>query len=77
MSCREIVELITAYFDGKLSWREKRRFEKHIRACPWCARYLEQMRVTIRAVGRLEEEALSPHAREELLGAFRNWSAAG
>ncbi len=75
MSCQQIVELITDYFEGQMSWRTKRRFEQHIKACPWCSLYLEQMRVTIRSVGRLQEESLSPRAREELLGAFRDWSA--
>jgi hypothetical protein len=75
MSCQELVELVTEYFEGTLSWRQKRRFEKHIGVCPWCSRYLEQMRTTIRVAGRLDEESISPQARAELLGAFRNWNA--
>ena len=74
MSCKQFVELVTDYFEGELSWRQRRRFEKHIAACPWCARYLEQMRVTIRTVGRIDEESISPEAKTELLHAFRNWS---
>ena len=75
MSCRELVELVTAYFDGTLSWRQRRRFEKHIAACHWCSRYLEQMRTTISVVGKLDEDSIAPDAREALLHAFRNWNA--
>ena len=74
MSCKELVELVTHYFEGELSWRQRRRFEKHIAACPWCARYLEQMRTTIRTVGRIDEDSISPQARDELLNAFRDWA---
>jgi anti-sigma factor RsiW len=77
MSCQELVELVTDYFEGKLSWRQRRRFEKHIAGCDWCARYLEQMRVTIATLGRLEEESVSPEARDTLLAAFSDWHAGG
>ena len=33
MSCREFVELVTEYLEGTLSWRQRRRFEKHLAAC--------------------------------------------
>ena len=57
MICQEFVELVTDYFDGTLSWRQRRRFEKHLAHCEHCARYLEQMRVTIRTLRRLDSAA--------------------
>ena len=75
MTCRELVELVTDYLEGKLGRRDRRRFEKHIAGCEWCTRYLEQMRMTIRAVGRIREESIAPEAREALLAAFRGWGA--
>lgn len=77
MTCQELVELVTDYVEGKLSWRRRRRFEKHIADCPWCSRYIEQMRVTIRTVGRLDADSISPEARDTLLVAFRDFSAGG
>jgi hypothetical protein len=74
MSCQELVELVTDYFEGSLSWRQRRRFEKHIAHCVLCTRYLEQMRTTIRVVGRIDEASISPQARETLLVAFRDWN---
>jgi anti-sigma factor RsiW len=74
MACQELVELVTAYFDGSLSRRDRRRFDAHIRGCEHCTAYLEQMRVMIAATGRLTEDDLEPAARDELLAAFRGWS---
>jgi anti-sigma factor RsiW len=74
VTCQQVVELVTEYFDGTLSWRQRRAFERHIKACPWCSRYLEQMRVTIATVGRIEEESLSPTVRATLIAAFSDWS---
>jgi anti-sigma factor RsiW len=73
MACQELVELVTAYFDGSLSRSNRRRFEKHIRGCEHCTAYLEQMRLVIEATGRLTEEDIDTAAREDLLDAFRGW----
>jgi anti-sigma factor RsiW len=76
MPCQELVELVTAYFDGALSRRDRRRFEAHIGDCEHCTAYVEQMRVTIAATGGLTEEDIPAEAREQLLAAFRGWSEA-
>ena len=74
MPCQELVELVTAYFDGSLSRRDRRRFQAHIRGCVNCTAYVEQMRLVIEATGRITEEDIAPEAREELLDSFRGWS---
>jgi anti-sigma factor RsiW len=74
MPCRELVELVTDYLEGRLSPEDHARFEAHVADCEYCAEYLEQMRETIRVLGRLPEESLSPEGREVLLTAFRDWS---
>jgi len=73
MACRELVELVTDYLEDRLSARDRARFEAHIAACAYCATYLEQMRQTIRTLGRIPEESLSHEARDALLAAFRSW----
>jgi anti-sigma factor RsiW len=73
MTCKELVELITEYLEGTLAEADRSRFERHLRACDWCGTYLEQMRLTIATLGKLTEESISPHAKEELLEVFRNW----
>jgi len=73
LACQELVELVTAYFDDSLSRRDRRRFKRHISGCDNCAAYVEQMRLTIEASGRVTEDDLEPAARDELLEAFRGW----
>lgn len=51
--CQEVVEMVTAYLEGALPRRDRRRFEAHLADCPHCAEYLAQMRATIRLTGRL------------------------
>lgn len=77
MNCRELVELVTDYFEGELSDDDVRRFEQHIGDCFWCGRYVEQMRITINTVGRIDEESISPEAKDSLLHAFRDWHGGG
>jgi len=74
ITCRELVELVTDYFEGALPSRARRRVRRHLRACEGCDRYLEQIRATIRIAGRLREEdvaAMPAAARDELMAAFR------
>jgi hypothetical protein len=76
LTCAEIVELVTEYLEGGLSADDRERFEEHIGYCRWCLTYLDQMRQTIEAVGRLREEDLSPELQSGLLAAFRDWKGA-
>ena len=61
--CQQAVELVTDYLEGTLSRRDRRRFEAHLRACPNCTAYLEQIRITIELTGSIEPEDLTPEAR--------------
>jgi anti-sigma factor RsiW len=71
--CQQVVELVTDYLEGGLSRSDRRRFEDHLRTCPNCTNYLEQMRATILATGALHVEDLSPGARREYTELFRQW----
>lgn len=73
LSCRELVELVTEYLEGKQRWRDRRRFDRHIKDCNGCRTYLDQMRRTIRATGMLREEDIPEGVRTALLDAFRGW----
>ncbi len=75
--CQQAVELVTDYLEGKLSWRQRRRFESHLRGCPNCRAYLEQIRQTITVLGRVEPETLTPQARDDLIDLFRRYRAGG
>jgi anti-sigma factor RsiW len=73
LTCQELVELVTDYLDGRLSARERIRFEKHIAGCDGCSNYIEQFKITIGILGTLPEEAISDQARADLLKAFETW----
>jgi anti-sigma factor RsiW len=73
MSCKQIVELVTDYLEGRLDPGEAERFDAHLRICPPCGIYLEQMRLTLTALGRIPEESIPARARDELLAAFNGW----
>jgi anti-sigma factor RsiW len=73
MTCRELVELVTDYLEDRLEEGDRRRFDEHLRECPDCREYVEQMRQTVRGLGALSEDALSAPARDALLHAFQAW----
>ena len=72
-TCREIVELVSEYVEGRMSLAKRTRFEQHLAYCGGCQVYVEQIRQTIRAAGSIREESLSPQAREDLVKLFRDW----
>jgi anti-sigma factor RsiW len=74
LSCQRLVELVTDYFEGKLTVGRRRRFEEHLASCPSCAMYVSQMSATIRLTGTLREEDISTEARDALLGVMRDWN---
>ena len=76
LTCRELVELVTEYFEGSLAPRDRERFEEHIMSCPPCRAHLEQMRETIRLLGSIPEKSVSSEAEETLVAAFRGWKRA-
>lgn len=75
MSCAELVELVTDYFEGVLPTPELIRFEDHLAACPPCRTYLTQMRQTVSSLGHLTEDRVDTNTRDTLLDAFRDWKA--
>jgi len=72
--CQQVVELVTDYLDGVLSRKDRRRFEAHLRACPNCTNYLDQMRETIRVTGSLGVDNLAPEALDEFTRLYREWN---
>jgi len=73
LTCKELVEVVTEYLEGRLPPAERVRFEEHVAFCSWCRTYLDQMRETVRLTGTLRENDLSPEARDGLLRVFRDW----
>ncbi len=73
MTCKELVELVTEYLEGRLPEDEHARFEAHLEDCEGCLIYLDQMRRTIATFGSLPLDSVTPQMEDTLLGAFRRW----
>jgi energy-coupling factor transporter ATP-binding protein EcfA2 len=76
--CQEIVELVTDYLEGVLDPHMTAEVEAHLELCDGCDIYVEQMRATIRALGKVPVETLSETAQDDLIRVFRDlrWPAA-
>lgn len=72
MTCRELVELVTDYFEDRLAPDARAAFDDHLELCPGCVSYVEQLRTTIRLVHDAAELERRPEVAG-LLAAFRNW----
>jgi anti-sigma factor RsiW len=74
--CRQAVELMTDYLEGRLSRSERRRFEAHLAGCPHCTEYLAQLRETIRLTGQpAAPEDVPPPVRDDLIQLYRQWKS--
>jgi anti-sigma factor RsiW len=71
--CRELVELVTPYLEDALPPDERALVEQHLSKCDGCDAYVQQMRLTIRAIGHVSEDAITSKTREDVLAIFRNW----
>ena len=75
MNCNELVELVTDYLEHALTEADRARFEAHLGECRHCREYLDQLRVTVDAVGRLRVDDVPEPVLSGLLAAFRGYHA--
>ena len=73
LECQQAVELVTDYLEHRLSRRRRRRFESHLKNCPHCEIYLDQIRTTIAALGHLQPDDLDPATRNGLIEMYRRY----
>ena len=71
--CNEVVELVTAYLEGALKRRDRKAFERHLEKCTGCGNYVEQIRITIATVGRVNGDGLPRELQDNLVAAFHDW----
>jgi hypothetical protein len=75
MTCQEVVERATGYFEAALPTAESERFAAHVAGCRGCQTYLRQLRITVDIVHTAGDP--EPVVPSTLLCAFREWSGAG
>ena len=71
MVCQELVEVVTDYLEDAMAPGERARFEAHLPECPFCTRYVDQMRTVSRELREVETEKLPADRRAALLEEFR------
>ncbi|MEO5941536.1 MAG: zf-HC2 domain-containing protein [Candidatus Limnocylindrales bacterium] len=71
LACIELVELVTDYLEDAVSEFDRERIERHLSGCDSCTAYVEQMRQTIAAAGRLTPGDVPPSIVDPLLAIFR------
>jgi anti-sigma factor (TIGR02949 family) len=71
MVCQELVEVVTDYLEEAMPPRDRARFESHLPECPFCTRYVDQMRAVSRELRAEETEKLPAERRAALLAEFR------
>ena len=76
IECQQVVELVTAYVEGTLDAKDRKRLDAHFAACEHCNEYLAEIRETIAITGAIAPDQLSDAALEDLTGVFRAWAAA-
>ncbi|MCA1572002.1 MAG: zf-HC2 domain-containing protein [Chloroflexi bacterium] len=73
LTCRELVALVTDYLEDTIPRQIKDRLEEHLRGCEGCATYLDQIRILLRAFGRLREEWVAKPVLVSLREALAAW----
>jgi anti-sigma factor RsiW len=76
LTCQELVELVTDYFEDALEPPDRARFEAHVASCPGCDAYLGQMRTTLEVVRATAAIETRPEV-SALLERFRDWKRSG
>ena len=75
LTCQQLTELVTNYLERRLPFSQRVAFQMHLGMCRHCRAYLQQMKQTIRTLGKLPSEPIPPDVREMLLERFRQWKA--
>ncbi len=73
-SCRSVVEILSDYLEDALDASTRQDLEKHLVECDGCTAYLDQMRLTIRLSGKLDQDDVPEPIMNVLLNAYRGES---
>lgn len=72
-TCQEWTEKVTEHLEGAQTWSDWAQFRLHVLLCPPCRAYLQQVEVSLDALGKVAEEPIPDDVREGLLRRYREW----
>ena len=55
LSCKDITEKASDYLDKDLPFFTRLKVKMHLQICKHCKRYVEQLQLTIQALGKLKQ----------------------
>lgn len=73
MICRDVTESATDYLEQALPPEQHSLLEAHLKECSGCRTYVEQLRQTVRSLGKMDGEPVAPAACENLRSLFRSF----
>ena len=73
ITCQQAVELVTDYIEQAMPAGDRRRFERHLRNCAKCTRYVEQVRLTVDTLGHVHPQPPTGATRDALVKAFKDF----
>lgn len=71
MTCYQAIDLIGDAIEGTLPPGARAGLDEHFAECPPCRNYMDQLRVTCQALGRLPGSGGGGDRRAELIARFR------
>jgi anti-sigma factor RsiW len=77
MTCREMVEHLSAYLDGELDTALRAMIDAHEGECPPCRAFVRTLAATVAAVRALPREPLPPKMKANLAEALRRARRSG
>jgi anti-sigma factor RsiW len=77
LSCQEVTELVTEYLEGRMPLLRRAQLHMHVGMCRHCRAYLDQMRQTVRFLGKLPDEPMPQDVRDALMRRLAGMRASG
>ena len=71
LTCQQLTELVTEYLEGDMPFWRRVQFQMHLGMCRHCRAYIQQLKETVRTLGKLPQEQMPPDVQAELLKRFR------
>jgi predicted anti-sigma-YlaC factor YlaD len=71
VECSEAIDLMGDAMEITLQGQALAEFEEHLRECPPCGNYFEQLRLTRNALRGLPRAVSPPQNRDQLIEKFR------
>jgi hypothetical protein len=77
VNCRQLVDLVTDYFEHVLAEPTLVLVEEHLVMCDWCSTYVEQLRTTLAGLKDLPAEPPPSALRVAVRDALRTAASEG